>query len=140
MPVINLKYNGLQRDLPSWEAGSRYTMAENIRFARGFAERVRGDSVLANTLTGGAITETDLEYAVNSFDAAGNYWNLLDNRTAYQRVSESTEYSNVMSDAGESAFWGALGGAVIGGAIAIVGGENVGETPLYISLIFISKT
>ncbi len=60
-------------------------------------------------------------------DASGNYWNLLDNRTAYRRVSESTEYANVSGEAGKSAFWGALGGAVIGGAIAIVGGENVGK-------------
>ncbi len=60
-------------------------------------------------------------------DAAGNYWNLLDNRTAYRRVSESTEYANVSNEAGKSAFWGALGGAVVGGAIAIVSGNNVGE-------------
>jgi hypothetical protein len=60
-------------------------------------------------------------------DAEGNYWNLLDNRTAYRRVSESTEYANVTDEAGKSAFWGALGGAVVGGAIAIVGGDNIGE-------------
>lgn len=60
-------------------------------------------------------------------DVGGNYWNLLDNRTAYRRVSESTEYANVVSESGESAFWGALGGAVVGAAIAIVGGDNVGE-------------
>jgi hypothetical protein len=60
-------------------------------------------------------------------DADGNYWNLLDNRTAYQRVNESTEYANVVNETGESAFWGALGGAVVGAAIAIVGGDNVGE-------------
>jgi len=60
-------------------------------------------------------------------DADGNYWNLLDNRTAYRRVSESTEYANVVSESGRSAFWGALGGAVVGAAIAVVSGENVGE-------------
>lgn len=60
-------------------------------------------------------------------DAEGNYWNLLDNRTAYRRVTESTEYANVVKKSGKSGFWGALGGAVIGGAIAIVSGENVGE-------------
>ncbi|NIQ98008.1 MAG: hypothetical protein GWN87_30535 [Desulfuromonadales bacterium] len=60
-------------------------------------------------------------------DAEGNYWNLLDNRTAYRRVSESTEFGNVTDRAGRNAFWGALGGAVVGGAIAIVGGSNVGE-------------
>ncbi|PLX74601.1 MAG: hypothetical protein C0615_09010 [Desulfuromonas sp.] len=60
-------------------------------------------------------------------DFDGNYWNLLDNRTAYRRVSESTEYGNVSKEARHKGFWGALGGAVIGGAIAIVGGENVGE-------------
>ena len=60
-------------------------------------------------------------------DASGNYWDLLDNRTAYRRVSESTEYGNVSDKAGKNAFWGALGGAVVGGAIAIVSGNNVGE-------------
>ena len=60
-------------------------------------------------------------------DATGQYWNLLDNRSAYRRVSESTDYANVVKESGESAFWGALGGAVVGAAIAIVGGENIGE-------------
>jgi len=60
-------------------------------------------------------------------DATGQYWNLLDNRSAYRRVSKSTDYANVVNESGESAFWGALGGAVVGAAIAIVGGENVGE-------------
>ena len=60
-------------------------------------------------------------------DAGGNYWNLLDNRTAYRRVSDSSEYATVVNETGESAFWGALGGAVVGAAIAIVGGDNVGE-------------
>lgn len=60
-------------------------------------------------------------------DGGGNYWNLLDNRTAYRRVSESTEYANVVNESGKSAFWGALGGAVVGAAIAVVSGENVGE-------------
>jgi len=60
-------------------------------------------------------------------DAGGNYWQLMDNRSAYRRVSASTEFSNIASESGKSAFWGALGGAVVGGAIAIVGGENVGE-------------
>jgi len=60
-------------------------------------------------------------------DQEGNYWNLLDNRTAYRRVTESTEFANVTGESGKNAFWGALGGAVVGGAIAIVGGENVGK-------------
>ena len=60
-------------------------------------------------------------------DATGNYWNLLDNRTAYNRVSESTEFGNVTKDSGNKAFWGALGGAVVGAAIAVVAGDNVAE-------------
>lgn len=70
MPQANLKLNGLQLDLPAWEAEARYTGAKNIRFSRGFAERVKGDSILYSAQS----TEDVIEYAVNSFDASGNYW------------------------------------------------------------------
>jgi hypothetical protein len=60
-------------------------------------------------------------------DATGNYWNLLDRRTAYQRVEGSSEYARIAKGAGKSSLLGAAGGAVIGAAIGILTGENVGE-------------
>lgn len=61
-------------------------------------------------------------------DAGGNYWNLLDRRTAYQRVEGSSEYARIAKGSAKSSLLGAAGGAVIGAAIGILTGENVGET------------
>lgn len=60
-------------------------------------------------------------------DSAGNYWNLLDRRTAYQRVEGSSEYARIAKGSGKGSLLGAAGGAVIGAAIGILAGENVGE-------------
>ena len=59
-------------------------------------------------------------------DAGGNYWNLLDNRTAYQRVENSSEYSRIAKGAGRGSMLGAAGGAVVGAALGVLTGENVG--------------
>lgn len=60
-------------------------------------------------------------------DSQGNYWNLLDRKTAYQRVENSTEYARIGKGAGKGTLLGAAGGAVLGAAIGILTGENVGE-------------
>ena len=60
-------------------------------------------------------------------DAAGGYWNLLDRRTAYQRVESSSEYGTIVKGGAEKGMWGALAGALAGAAIGIVSGQNVGE-------------
>jgi hypothetical protein len=60
-------------------------------------------------------------------DAAGGYWNLLDRRTAYDRVEGSSEYARIAKGAGEKSVIGAAGGAIVGAAIGILTGENVGE-------------
>ncbi len=60
-------------------------------------------------------------------DGQGNYWNLLDSRTAYQRVESSSEYATIGKGAGKGAFLGAAGGAIVGAALGILTGENVGE-------------
>lgn len=60
-------------------------------------------------------------------DAAGGYWNLLDRKTAYQRVESSSEYGTITRGAAKSGMWGAAAGALAGAAIGILAGENVAE-------------
>lgn len=60
-------------------------------------------------------------------DAAGGYWNLLDRRTAYQRVESSSEYGTIVKGGAKSGMWGAAAGALAGAAIGILSGQNVGE-------------
>lgn len=60
-------------------------------------------------------------------DATGNYWNLLDNRTTYQRLEKNSDYAEIARGAGKGSLIGAAGGAILGAAIGIVSGENVGE-------------
>lgn len=61
-------------------------------------------------------------------DKQGNFWNLLDSRTAYERVEKSDEYANIGRGAGKGTLLGAAGGAVVGAAIGILSGRNVAET------------
>ncbi|OHB28335.1 MAG: hypothetical protein A2X84_03790 [Desulfuromonadaceae bacterium GWC2_58_13] len=61
-------------------------------------------------------------------DADGNYWNLLDNRTTYQRLEKNSDYAEIARGAGKGSLIGAAGGAIIGAAIGIVSGENVGTS------------
>lgn len=60
-------------------------------------------------------------------DAAGGYWNLLDRKTAYQRVESSSEYGSIVKGGAKSGMWGAAAGALAGAAIGILSGSNVGE-------------
>jgi hypothetical protein len=59
-------------------------------------------------------------------DEKGNLWNLLDRRTAYQRVESSTEFSRIAGGAGRRSVLGAAGGALVGAALGVLTGENVG--------------
>jgi hypothetical protein len=63
-------------------------------------------------------------------DAGGNLWNLLDSRTAYQRVEQSSEYARIGKGAGKGSLLGGAGGAVVGAAIGILTGENVGDAAM----------
>lgn len=60
-------------------------------------------------------------------DSAGMYWDILDSKTAYKRVEESSEYGRIAKGAGKGSFLGAAGGAVVGAAIGILGGDSVAE-------------
>ncbi len=59
-------------------------------------------------------------------DEQGNLWNLLDNRTAYERVEKSSEYGRIAKGAGRGGMFGAAGGALVGAALGVLTGENVG--------------
>lgn len=63
-------------------------------------------------------------------DAQGNMWNLLDRRTAYERMEKSSEYARVAKKAGRGTVFGATGGALVGAAIGILSGQNVGDAAL----------
>jgi hypothetical protein len=60
-------------------------------------------------------------------DNQGGMWNLLDSRTAYQRVESSSEFAAIAKEAGRGSVLGAAGGALIGAAVGIVTGSNVLE-------------
>ena len=60
-------------------------------------------------------------------DSQGGMWNLLDSRTAYQRVESSSEFAAIAKEAGRGSVLGAAGGALIGAAVGIVTGSNVLE-------------
>ena len=60
-------------------------------------------------------------------DSTGGYWQLLDRKTAYQRVESSSEYGSIVKGGAEKGMWGAVAGALAGAAIGILAGENVGE-------------
>lgn len=60
-------------------------------------------------------------------DAKGNYWNLLDSRTAYERVEKSSEFATIAKGAGKGSVLGAAGGAIVGAAIGILSGRNFAE-------------
>jgi hypothetical protein len=53
-------------------------------------------------------------------------WNILDRRTAYDRVERSTEYARIAGGAGRRSILGAAGGALVGAALGVLTGDNVG--------------
>lgn len=60
-------------------------------------------------------------------DSSGGYWNLLDRRTAYQRVEKSSEFGTIAKGAGRSSVLGAATGALVGLAVGVLGRGNVAE-------------
>ncbi len=60
-------------------------------------------------------------------DGSGNYWSLLDRRTAYQRVEKSSEFGMIAQGSGRSAFLGAAAGSLVGLAVGVLGRGNVAE-------------
>lgn len=60
-------------------------------------------------------------------DAEGNYWQVVPNQVAVNRIEKSTQLAALGKGAGVGALWGAAGGAILGAAIGIASGQNVGQ-------------
>lgn len=60
-------------------------------------------------------------------DEKGNYWSLLKKKEAYTRLQKSDEFARVARGSGKGAVLGGIGGAIVGSAIGILTGQNIGE-------------
>ncbi len=121
-------YAGMQVVGGAQVAAEAYADKARARDAFGFD--IRGAGLLPVQVVIDNVGSHTLEVVPEQtflIDAAGNYWNLLDRRTAYQRVEGSSEYARIAKGSAKSSLLGAAGGAVIGAAIGILAGENVGE-------------
>ena len=58
-------------------------------------------------------------------DEENNLWPILDERMAYDRLSQKTELGRVMPEAAKGGLLAGAAGAVIGAAVGIVTGQNV---------------
>jgi len=104
--------------------------ADKAKAQEAFGFDIRGAGLLPVQVVIDNVGSSTLEVVPDQtflIDALGNYWNLLDRRTAYERVEGSSEFANIAKGAGKGSVLGAAGGAVIGAAIGILAGENVGE-------------
>lgn len=60
-------------------------------------------------------------------DSKGNFWELLDRRTAYKRVESSSEFGAIVEGGSKKAFLGAAAGALVGLAIGVLDGGSIGN-------------
>lgn len=59
-------------------------------------------------------------------DEAGNYWPVVPNKVAFDRLESSTQFASFMGKgAGKGALLGAAAGTVLGAALGIVSGKSV---------------
>ncbi len=58
-------------------------------------------------------------------DEKGNFWPLLDRKTAYERATKYAQTKQIFKEGAYQGFLGAAAGSLIGAAIGIVSGENV---------------
>lgn len=124
-------YQGMQMAAGAQVAGESFADKQTAKQAFGFDIRGAGllpvQIVIDNAGTHGLEIVPSQTFLI---DAQGNYWNLLDSRTAYQRVESSSEFGTIGKGAGKGATLGAAGGALIGAAIGILAGENVGDAAM----------
>lgn len=120
-------YGGMQLVAGAQVAAEAYADKALARDTFGFDIRGAGilpvQVIVDNTGAHGLLIVPNQTFLV---DGNGSYWNVLDNRTAYQRLEKSSEYGEIAKGAGKGSLLGAAGGALIGAAIGIVSGENVG--------------
>jgi hypothetical protein len=112
-------------------AAQAYADQREAREAFGFDIRGAGllpvQVVVDNMGTHGLLVVPEQTFLI---DVEGNMWNLLDRRTAYERMEKSSEYARIAKKAGRGTVFGATGGALVGAAIGILSGQNVGDAAL----------
>lgn len=121
-------YPGMQQVAGAQVAAEAY--ADQSRAARAFGFDIRDAGLLPVQVVIDNVGSRTLEVVPGQtflIDREGQYWNLLDRQTAYQRVENSSEYGRIAKGAGKKSLLGAAGGAIVGAAIGILTGENVGE-------------
>lgn len=120
-------YPGMQVVNGAQVAAQAYADTGSAKAAFGFDIRGAGllpvQLIIDNAGTSSLVVVPEQTFLI---DADGNFWNLLDSRTAYQRVESSSEFATIGKGAGKGAFLGAAGGAIVGAALGILTGENVG--------------
>lgn len=63
-------------------------------------------------------------------DAEDKLWPIIDANMAYDRIEKKTELGNVAPEGGKAGLLAGTAGAIIGAAIGIVSGHNVGDAAL----------
>jgi hypothetical protein len=121
-------YPGMQSVAGALIAAESFNDRTLARQAFGFDIRGAGllpvQIVVDNTGPEALLLVPDQTFLV---DVQGGMWNLLDSRTAYQRLESSTEFAAIAKEAGRGSVLGAAGGALVGAAVGIVTGSNVLE-------------
>ncbi len=121
-------YSGMQLVNGAQAAAEAYADASQAKAIFGFDIRGAGilpvQVIVDNTGSHGLDIVPGQTFLI---DADGSYWNVLDNRTTYQRLEKNSDYGEIARGAGKGSLIGAAGGAIVGAAIGIVSGENVGN-------------
>jgi hypothetical protein len=120
-------YSNLQQFAGVQVAGEAF--AESAAAEQAFGFDIRGAGLLPVQLVINNQGVNSLEIVTNqSFlvDRSGQYWPLVSNTLAIERLEKSTQLAAVAAGAGKGAAYGAAGGALIGAALGIVSGQNVG--------------
>ena len=60
-------------------------------------------------------------------DETGNLWPILSTRIAYDRATKYAQTQKIFKEGAYSGFLGAAAGSIIGAAVVIVSGDNIGE-------------
>lgn len=122
------QYANLQIVAGAQLAAESYAARESAREVFGFD--IRGAGLLPVQVAIENSGDRRLELVPEQtflIDSAGRFWNLMDRRTAYQRVGESSEFASIIKGGSQKAFWGAAAGALVGLAVGVLDGGNVGS-------------
>jgi len=97
---------------------------------KAFGFDIRGAGVLPVLLVLDNKSGEGLEVvASQSFlvDEEGNYWPMVSNTVALERLEKSTQFASIAGGAGKGAAAGAVAGGIVAAAVGIVAGRSVGE-------------